>query len=141
MLTAAAPGVATDWRTAILQAAALLEQSGATSREYGPRCVQSAEELGPYFVLSPGIALAHARADDMCQAAGLSLLRLEKPVAFGHYTNDPVDLVFCLASPDNEAHMAGLRAFALAMADGLETRLREAAPEELPGLLAEVARR
>ena len=58
---------------------------------------------------------------------------------FGHEANDPVDLVFCLASPDNETHMAGLRAFALAMSGDLAERLRGAAPDELAGLLAEAS--
>ena len=61
MLTAAAVGAATGWRNAVRAAAALLVEVGATTPEYGERCIGSAEELGPYFVLSPGVALAHAR--------------------------------------------------------------------------------
>ena len=139
MLTAATTGRAADWREAILGAAALLQSAGVTTPEYGHKCVRSAEELGPYFVLSPGVALAHARSDGTCLAPGLSLLRLEEPVEFGHDANDPVDLVFCLASPDNEAHIAGIRAFAVSMTGGLDARLRAASEGELDALLAEVS--
>ena len=139
MLTAAATGTATGWRNAVRAAAALLVEAGATTPDYGERCIGSAEELGPYFVLSPGVALAHARAEGTCLRPGLSLLRLDGPVEFGHEANDPVDLVFCLASPDNETHMTGLRAFALAMSGDLAERLRGATPDELAGLLAEAS--
>lgn len=139
MLTAAAAGAATQWRDAVRAAAALLVEAGATTADYGELCIKSAEELGPYFVLSPGVALAHARAEKACHHPGLSLLRLDDPVEFGHDTNDPVDLVFCLASPDNESHMAGLRSFAIAMSNGLSDRLRGAAPEDLDTLLVEAS--
>jgi|GEM_PF-6782881 len=47
MLTAAAAGTATGWRNAVRAAAALLVEAGATTPDYGERCIGSAEELGP----------------------------------------------------------------------------------------------
>lgn len=139
MRTTATVGSAEDWRDAIRQAATLLARAGVVPESYGEQCIRCAEELGPYFVLSPGVALSHARPDGSCSMPGLSLLRLDVPVEFGHQDNDPVDLVFCLASPDSQAHLGALRLFAVALSHGLDQRLRSAGGEDLEGVLREAA--
>lgn len=139
MLVAATIGAATGWRNAMCAAAAPLMEVSATTPECGECCVGLAEELGPYFVLSPEVVLAHARAGGTCPRPGLSLLRLGEPVGLSHEVNDSADLVFCLASPGNETHMAGLRAFAFAMSGDLAERLRGAAPDELASLPVEAS--
>lgn len=129
-------GAATDQRNAVRATAAPLIGVGVTAPEYGKCCIGSTGEPGPYFVLGPGVALIHARVEGTCLRPRSSLLRLDEPVGFGHEVSDLVDLVFCLASPDNETHIAGLRAFALAMSDDLAKRLCGVAPGELAGPLA-----
>jgi PTS system ascorbate-specific IIA component len=54
------------------------------------------QELGPYAVIAPGIALLHARPDDGVLAPCLALITLSRAVEFGSEQNDPVDLVFAL---------------------------------------------
>jgi PTS system ascorbate-specific IIA component len=65
-------------------------------------------ELGPYCVIAPGIALLHARPEDGVKKACLSLITLKKPVPFGHSTNDPVDVVFTLGARNKEDHIEAL---------------------------------
>lgn len=108
---------AADWREAVRAAGGLLAAAGAVAPEYVEAMVRTVEELGPYAVISPGIALPHARPADGARRAGLSLVRLRPPVAFNHPHNDPVDLVFGLSAVDSESHVAVLAALAELLSD------------------------
>lgn len=94
---------------AIRAAGSLLVESGAADECYVQAMVDSYTEKGPYFVLAPQIALPHAKAENGVNEASVSLVRLKRPVAFGHSANDPVDLVFALGSSSNAEHIALLR--------------------------------
>lgn len=137
VLTAAAEISATTWQAATRAAAELLVKVGAVKADYADRCVATAEEAGPYFVVSKGVALAHARAEDSCLHPGVSLARLTAPVSFGHPANDPVDLVFCLAAVGEE-HIEAMAALARSLGEGLAARLRVVHRDELAALLREV---
>lgn len=124
VLAAAARRSAADWQGAIRLACGLLEERAAVRSEYADRCIATVEEHGPYIVLTPGIALAHARPEDGVQRLGVSVVTLAEPVEFGHLDNDPVDVVFAFGSPDDEQHLAVLAELARQLADGLGDRLR-----------------
>ena len=130
---------ASDWREAVRLAAGRLRDSGAASPAYVERCLGIVEETGPYIVIAPGVALAHARPEDGAIRPGLALVRLRRPVRFGHPDNDPVDLVFAFCSPDSSGHIGLLAALGAALGRGLNSRLRAAAGEaDLRRLLEEV---
>lgn len=120
---------ATDWRESVRRAGALLVRVGAAEPRYADAMIRVVEELGPYIVVAPGIALAHARPEDGVLAPGISLVRLATPVNFGSTANDPVDLVFALAAIDNEAHVAALRQLALLLAEARVVDAIRAAPD------------
>jgi PTS system ascorbate-specific IIA component len=75
------------------------------------------EEFGPYIVIAPGVALAHARPSAAVRGVAFSVLTLEPPVAFGHADNDPVRLVVGMAAPDDESHIEALRQLAELLGD------------------------
>lgn len=54
-------GEAYDWRAALNLAGGLLEEAGKITPGYTAAMVQSVEDHGPYIVVAPGFALAHAR--------------------------------------------------------------------------------
>jgi PTS system ascorbate-specific IIA component len=87
------------------------------------------EEQGPYIVLAPGVALAHARPEDGARRLGLGVAVLTKPVTFGHPTNDPVDVVFAFGSPDKDAHVGLLAALSRGLVSGLAADLRRASTD------------
>jgi PTS system nitrogen regulatory IIA component len=68
------------------------------------------ENLGPTGV-GHGIALPHARLDDVEKVCGL-FLRIEKPMEFDSVDRQPVDLVFVLLAPAS-AGVEHLKALAL----------------------------
>lgn len=115
------------WREAVRASGDLLVRSGAATQDYVEAIVAAIEELGPYIVLAPGIAIAHARPEDGALDVGFALVRLAVPVEFGSRNNDPVEFVFAFASPDKEQHISALATLADFIESGSNLeRLRQA---------------
>lgn len=108
---------APDWRAAVRASGDALVASGATMPSYTDAMIATVEEFGPYIVIAPGIALAHSRPSPAVRRAGLSVVTLAGPVAFGHKENDPVRLVVGLAAPDEEGHIVALATLAEFLSD------------------------
>src|SRR5690625_1114019 len=73
---------AANWRDAITIAGKLLESSGAITSAYTQAMIESLEVNGPYIVVAPGFAFAHARPSEAVKRTAISWVRLETPVAF-----------------------------------------------------------
>jgi len=99
---------AATWEEAVLAAGELLEHAGIASPAYTGSMIDNVEANGPYIVVAPGFAFAHARPSPAVHRTGMSWVRLAEPVAFGHPTNDPVDLVVALAATDAGAHTTAM---------------------------------
>ncbi len=97
-----------DRAAVIQQAGNLLAAAGAVKTEYVSAMQRVMDELGPYCVIVPGIALLHARPEDGVLRSCLGLITLKKPVVFGHTSNDPVDLAFALGAMDKHSHIKAL---------------------------------
>jgi PTS system ascorbate-specific IIA component len=100
--------VAPDWRAAVRAAGSALVASGAAKPGYSDAMVRMIEEHGPYVVIAPGLALAHARPDDQVTADGLAIVTLASPVTFGHPHNDPVRVVLGLAVESVGGHLESI---------------------------------
>ena len=87
------------------------------------------DELGPYFVIAPGIAIAHARPSESVLSAGLSLAVLATPVEFGSDHNDPVRLVFGLCAKDHDGHIEVLAGLAEVLSDDTQVNFLLNAPD------------
>lgn len=103
---------AKDWKEAVKLAGQLLVNSGAAEEGYVPAMIRTTEELGPYAVIAPGVAIPHARPEDGAKQVGLSLAVLGEPVEFGSKENDPVDLVFGFTTTNSDAHIEMIQALA-----------------------------
>lgn len=121
---------AKDWEDAIRQAAAPLLASGAIRQSYIEGMITSVHDNGPYFVLSKGLALAHARPE--CGAVRLSLnfSTFDPPVSFGAGENDPVRLIITLAATDPDSHLDLLGELAEVLMD--DSRMRQLFPLHHP---------
>jgi PTS system ascorbate-specific IIA component len=124
---------AADWREALRLAGDGLVASGATTAAYTDEMIAAVDELGPYIVIAPGLALAHSRPSPAVSRTGLSWVGLAEPVEFGHKTNDPVDLVIGLAALDHDGHIEVMSALAgvLADEDGLAALRAAGSPDEV----------
>lgn len=130
--------IAADWREAIRQAGGVLEAAGSITNEYTESMIRAVEELGPYIVIMPGFAIAHAAPAPSVKKEDLALITLAEPVSFGS-PNDPVNLILCVACVDRESHVRALQAVAEVLCgDGIMERLAAATSvDELEQILAE----
>lgn len=128
---------AADWREAVAASGQALTAAGATTDGYTAEMIATVEQLGPYIVIAPGIALAHARPSPAVLREGISIVTLATPVSFGHSTNDPVTLVVGLAAPDDQGHVAALATLAEFLVDDgrRAALLASASPAEIRGLI------
>ncbi len=96
---------AADWEAAVRTAGVLLVDAGYVSPNYIEAMINAVHEMGPYMVLAPGLALAHARPEDGVLKMGISLVTLAAPVNFGSEANDPVALVIAFGGTDHKSHL------------------------------------
>ena len=100
---------AKDWEAAVRKGGELLVNAGKCLPGYVDAMARTVRELGPYMVIAPGLALAHARPEDGALAIGLSLVTLDTPVAFGSAINDPVELVISFCAVYKNDHIGMLK--------------------------------
>ena len=97
------------------------------------------ESLGPTGV-GHGIALPHARLDDLDRIVGI-FVRLEKPLDYDSVDRQPVDLVFALLAPKDSGvdHLKALALVSRTMRDAaVVTKLRaNSDPAKLYAILTE----
>lgn len=102
----------TDWKGAIVKAAQPLLEQEYIESDYIDAMIETVENIGPYIVLAPKVAVPHARPERGVKKLGISLLKLSHPVDFNtEGEEDPeryVQLVFVLAAVDGEAHLKAL---------------------------------
>ena len=99
---------ASSWREALQLAGGALVASGASTEPYTQAMIDLVDEHGPYIVISPGLAFAHARPGASVVRDGLSVVTLAEPVAFGHPHNDPVRVVLGLAVAGVGTHLESI---------------------------------
>lgn len=126
-----------DWQEAVREVGSLLVRAEATEPRYVEAMIQMVQEIGPYIVIAPGVALPHARPEDGVKKACMSLVTLDPPIDFGNEYNDPVKLVVAFGTTDNEAHVEALAALARLLGDPniLESLKQASSPEEILKLI------
>lgn len=96
---------AKDWIDVVEKGCKLLEDEGFITEDYAPSIIEMSKEHGPYYVLTPHVALPHSRPEAGVIKKGISVMTLANPIEFGNEDNDPVSLVICLAATDNKTHL------------------------------------
>jgi PTS system ascorbate-specific IIA component len=124
-----------DWQSAIAAAGRILFDNGIVEGRFVEKMIGYVEQFGPYIVLLPGFALAHARPEDGAVKTGLSLITLKHPVPFGHQDHDPVRIVVALASHEKGIHLECLGDIVQVVNDGA-CRERILAATEPEGIVA-----
>jgi transcriptional antiterminator/mannitol/fructose-specific phosphotransferase system IIA component (Ntr-type) len=132
-----------DYESVVREAGRLLLEDNCITDEYIDAMVNSIKNIGSYIVIAKHLALPHARPEDGVLKCGISMLVLDTPVNFGHVTNDPVKVVFCLAATDDKSHLKALENIAtLAInAEYFNKMLSIDTPYEMYHFISEVCRK
>lgn len=106
-----------DWKQAITLSAQPLLAKGVITEDYINAIFNSHQELGPYYVLAPGLAMPHARPEQGAIKNGLSLLHIKQGVSFDADENDPIYVVIMLCALSGEEHINMITALAEIFSD------------------------
>lgn len=91
------------WQEAIHLAASPLLKQNKIEERYIEAMIHSIEKHGPYVVITPKVAIPHARPTEGVNALAMSLLSLHKPILFG--PKKPVFLIIVIAATDHSSHL------------------------------------
>lgn len=101
-----------NWKNAIRASAAPLLLSNYISNEYIESIISATEKLGPYYIISPGVAIPHASIEDGSFKTGMSLIRLKNPVSFDVQTENlteeqkvPISYVITMSTRNEKEHL------------------------------------
>ena len=106
-----------DWQEAVRVSGELLVKNDFVEPRYIDAMIETTKTLGPYIVISPGVALPHARPEDGVKEPCMSLITLKTPVNFGNEHNDPVKLVIAFGTVDHNAHVKAISKLARIIGD------------------------
>lgn len=101
-----------DWKQAITLAAQPLLDKEAITQAYIKAIFDSHQELGPYYILAPGLAMPHARPEQGEIKNGLSLLHIKQGISFDSEDNDPIYVVIMLCAISGDDHINMITALA-----------------------------
>lgn len=120
-----------NWREAVQVVGDLFIKTGIANPDYTQAMIETVEELGPYCVIAPGVAMPHARPEGRVLQTGFTIATLQNPVEFGSDENDPVDIIIGLAAVDKVKHIKALKLISsLLSTDHMIESIREAASRE-----------
>lgn len=94
-----------SWKEAISEGGKVLVGTGACTPEYISAIIETCEMNGPYFVISKGIAMPHARPEKGGLDDGAALVTLETPVVFEDPENDPIDILIFISGKTAASHV------------------------------------
>lgn len=127
-----------DWQDAVRKSAAPLLARGAITPAYLEAIFTAHAEIGPFYVLAPGLAMPHARPEQGAHENGLSLLHIKNGVNFDAGENDPVYVVIMLCAVSGDEHIQMITQLAELFSD--EARLQQLlTADTLPAIQAVIS--
>lgn len=125
-----------SWKKAIEVGAFPLVKDKKIKFNYIENMIKNIEELGPYIILIPGVAMPHARPDENVLESSISLLKVNEGVKFSENT-DKVYLMFCLAAKDSSSHIEIIEKLMEVLSDEekIEKLIKAKTKEELKSFL------
>ncbi|WP_125588994.1 PTS sugar transporter subunit IIA [Companilactobacillus jidongensis] len=100
---------ASDWKDAVRKSAQPLVDDDYITENYVSEIINSVNEYGPYFVIAPHVALAHAPSESGAEVLAMGISTLKPAIKFNNADNDPVSYVFTLSAPDSDSHLKAMQ--------------------------------
>lgn len=95
---------ADSWEEAVKLGTDILVKSGAIENRYYDEIVKITKEIGPYYLLMPGVAMPHSRPDAGVYKDCFGITILNKPVKFGEDESEYAQILLTLAATSSDAH-------------------------------------
>ena len=94
-----------SWQQAVTISGELLLANASIEAGYIQAMIDAVKELGPYMVVIPHVAIAHAAPATYVKANDLVLTVFKQPIYFNS-PNDPVHIMFglCALTPGSHLH-------------------------------------
>lgn len=120
-----------DWKEGIRAASQPLVEVGTIEKQYVDAMIQAIDTNGPYVVITPNVAIPHARPEQGVRSLSMSLLKLDEPVKFA--SDKPVQLIIVLAAVDNDSHLRALVQLTQLLSEpsNIEEMVKSSEPSEL----------
>jgi len=96
-----------NWESAIRITGKVMLDIGAIEEPYIQAMIDAVHEMGPYIVVAPRLALAHAAAREGVIKNDMVLVVFKEPVIFNS-ENDPVHLMIGLCALEAGSHLEQL---------------------------------
>lgn len=98
------------WQEGCRASGKLLENKGAVSAGYTQEMINTTNEFGDYIVISPLVALFHAKSNIYVNFPAMSFIRLKNAVSFfNNKQAKEVKYLFALCTTNKEIHQKGIR--------------------------------
>ncbi|EST11298.1 BglG family transcription antiterminator [Sporolactobacillus laevolacticus] len=127
-----------DWKEAIQVAAQPLLDRDFIQPSYVNAMIETVENVGPYIVITPHVAIPHARPERGVNQLGMSLLHLAHPVEFveGNLETS-ASIIIVLAAVDNKTHLKALRQLTELLGDdeNIDEMIRASSVEEISQII------
>jgi len=94
---------AKNWKEAVGLATAPLVKAQMITDQYPQAIIKNVLKNGPYFIISPQVAMPHARPEDGVLKDSFSLVTLQEPVFFPG-DKRPIKLLIALAATSADIH-------------------------------------
>ncbi len=78
----------------------ILVRHGSVEPRYYDNIIAAYEEMGPYFVIAPSLAMPHARPEEGVIENCFALVTLKEPMAFGSRDCDPVKVLITIGATE-----------------------------------------
>lgn len=108
---------ADNWEEAIRKLSIVPLERNIINQNYVEAMINCINEFGPYIVLGPHVALAHARPEDGALQTALYFTTLRDAINFGSEEFDPVKVLILLAAKDSESHIKLLSDLSIILCD------------------------
>lgn len=95
---------ANSWEEAVKIGTDALVHSGAIENRYYDEIIKTTKEIGPYYMLMPGVAMPHSRPDAGVIRDCFGITILNNPVKFGEEDHEYAQVLLTLAATSSDAH-------------------------------------
>lgn len=94
-----------DWKDAIRVGTDLLVENKIATSQLAEEIINSTNDLGPYYILLPRLAMAHTRPGEYNLKPGMSLVVFKDTVKFSSNPRHDVNVLFTLSAIDDNSHI------------------------------------